>query len=167
MELTLFYKNFDGIVKYNSSKVTLTKNYIYTQCDAGSINGYELTGENTFPCSQRTCLREMGIRGEYLQMIILPTIMCCILLSYYISFQNCTFDVCYSFSVAGNFSASQLELANFPTRNYQLATSRLELFPNSQLYAAKGKRQFGKNKTKSENENEEYESIKTDYSSFF
>ena len=59
LELTLFDKNFDDIVKYNSSKVTLTKNYIYTQCDAGSINGYELTVENTLPCSQRTCLREM------------------------------------------------------------------------------------------------------------
>ena len=61
LELTLFDKNFDGIVKYNSSKVTLTKNYSYTQCDAGSINGYELTVENAFPCSQRTCLREMSI----------------------------------------------------------------------------------------------------------
>ena len=61
LELTLFDKNFDGIVKYNSSKVTLTKNYSYTQCDAGSINGYELTVENAFPCSQRTCLREINI----------------------------------------------------------------------------------------------------------
>ena len=32
--------------------------YIYTQCDAGNINGYELTVENSFPCSQRMCLRE-------------------------------------------------------------------------------------------------------------
>ena len=61
LELTLFDKNFDDIVKYNSSKVTLTKNYIYTQCDAGNINGYELTVENAFLCSQRTCLREMSI----------------------------------------------------------------------------------------------------------
>ena len=58
-------------------------------------------------------------------------IMCYMLLSYYIYLENRTFDVCFSFSVAGNFSTSQLELANFPTRNYQLATSRLELFPNS------------------------------------
>ena len=56
MELTLFDKNFDDIVKYNSSKVTLTKNYIYTQCDAGNINGYELTVENSFRFSQRSCL---------------------------------------------------------------------------------------------------------------
>ena len=61
LELTLFDKNFDGIVKYNSSKVNLSKNYSYTQCDAGSINGYELTVENAFPCSQRTCLREINI----------------------------------------------------------------------------------------------------------
>ena len=61
LALTLFDKNFDGIVKYNSSKVTLTKNYVHTQCDAESINGYKLTVENTFPCSQCTCLREMGI----------------------------------------------------------------------------------------------------------
>ena len=38
LELTLFDKNFDGIVKYNSSKVTLTKNYSYTQCDAMDMN---------------------------------------------------------------------------------------------------------------------------------
>ena len=72
LELTLFDKNFDDIVKYNSSKVTLTKNYIYTQCDAGNINGYELTVENTLPCSQRTCLREMSIFTD----VMYYTIMC-------------------------------------------------------------------------------------------
>ena len=61
LELTLFDKNFDGIMTYNSSKVTLTTHYNYTQCDAGSIHGYELTVENALPCSQRTCLREMSI----------------------------------------------------------------------------------------------------------
>ena len=48
LELTLFDKNFDGIVKYNSSNDTLTKHYSYTQCDAESINGYKLTVENAF-----------------------------------------------------------------------------------------------------------------------
>ena len=63
LELTLFNKNFDHIIKYNGSKVTLIKNYIYTQsqCDARNINGYELTVENSFPCSQRTCLRQISI----------------------------------------------------------------------------------------------------------
>ena len=58
LELTLFDKNFDDIVNYNSSKVILTKSYIYTRCDAENLNGYELTIENSFPCSQRTCLRQ-------------------------------------------------------------------------------------------------------------
>ena len=113
LELTLFYKNFDGIVKYNSSKVTLTKNYIYTQCDAGNINGYELTVENSCQCSQGTCLREMSI----LQMLYVLYYYYVLYITLTLHFQNCTFDACYSFSVAGNFSASQLELANFPTRN--------------------------------------------------
>ena len=57
LELTFFNKNFDDIIKYNGSKVTLIKSYIHTQCDTGNINGYDLTVENSFPCSQRTCLR--------------------------------------------------------------------------------------------------------------
>ena len=61
LELTLFNKNFDHIIKNNGSEVTLIKNYIYTQCDAGNINGYELAVENSFPCSQRTCLRQISI----------------------------------------------------------------------------------------------------------
>ena len=60
LELTLD-KNFDDTVKYNSSKVSLTKNYIYTQSDAGNINGYELTVENSFLCFQCTYLREISI----------------------------------------------------------------------------------------------------------
>jgi len=104
LELTLFDKNFDDIVKYNSSKVTLTKNYIYTQCDAGNINGYELTVENSFQCSQRTCLKgNEYIYRCYMYYTIIMCFVCYVLLSYNIFFQNRTFDVCYSFSVAGNF----------------------------------------------------------------
>ena len=95
MELTLFDKNFDDIVKYNSSKVTLTKNYIYTQCDAGNINGYELTVENSFQCSQRTWLREMSIFTDVMYYTIIMRFVCYILLSYYIYFRKRTFDVCY------------------------------------------------------------------------
>ena len=47
-ELTLFNKNFEDFIKYNCSEVTLIKNYIHTQYDAGNINGYELTVENSF-----------------------------------------------------------------------------------------------------------------------
>ena len=61
LELTLINKNFDDFIKYNGSKVTLIKNYIHTQYDAGSINGYELTVENSCRCSQRTCLKQMNI----------------------------------------------------------------------------------------------------------
>ena len=48
LELTFFNKNFDAIIKYNGSEVTLIKNYSHTQCDAGNINGYELTVENSY-----------------------------------------------------------------------------------------------------------------------
>ena len=82
LELTLFDKNFDDIVKYNSSKVTLTKNYIYTQCDAGNINGYELTVENSFQCSQRTCLREMSIFTDVICIILLLCVSCVIYYSH-------------------------------------------------------------------------------------
>ena len=61
LKLTLFNKNFDVIVKYNGSEVTLAKNYIHSQFDAGNIKGYELTVENSSECSQRTCLRHMSI----------------------------------------------------------------------------------------------------------
>ena len=47
-KLTLSTKNFDDIIKYNSSKVALIENYVYTQYDAGNIIGYELTVENSF-----------------------------------------------------------------------------------------------------------------------
>ena len=46
MKLTFFIKNFDDFIKYNSSRVNLFRNYIYTQYDAGNIIGYELTVEN-------------------------------------------------------------------------------------------------------------------------
>ena len=61
LELTLFDKNFDDIIKYNGSEVTQIKNYIHTQYDAGNINGYELTVENSCRCSHRTCLKQMSI----------------------------------------------------------------------------------------------------------
>ena len=63
LKLTLFNKNFDAIIKikYNGSEVTLVKTYIHTQYDAGNINGYELTVENSCGCSQRTCLKHMSI----------------------------------------------------------------------------------------------------------
>ena len=47
-ELTLFNNKFDDIIKYKGYKVTSIKNCIYTQYDAGHINGYELTVENSF-----------------------------------------------------------------------------------------------------------------------
>jgi len=46
-KLTLSTKNFDNFIKYNSSKVALIKNYIYTQYDAGNIIGYELAVESS------------------------------------------------------------------------------------------------------------------------
>ena len=61
LELTLFDKNFDDIIKYNGSEVTQIKNYIHTQYDAGNINGYELTVENSCRCSHNTCLKQMSI----------------------------------------------------------------------------------------------------------
>ena len=60
LELTFFDKNFDGIVKYNSSKVTLTKNYSYTQCDAGSINGIGRTFFQKFNFRPVYCHIEHG-----------------------------------------------------------------------------------------------------------
>ena len=71
LEMTHFYKNFDDILKYNGSKVTSIKNYIYTQYDAENRDGYELTVDNSFLCSQRTCFREMCILHVLYVLIVL------------------------------------------------------------------------------------------------
>ena len=91
LELTLFDKNFDDTVKYNSSKVSLTKNYIYTQSDAGNINGYELTVQNSFQCSQRTCLRVMSIFTDVIRIIVLLCVLCVIYYSHITFFSKSYF----------------------------------------------------------------------------